>query len=106
MALSESEFQSQVIDLAHRYGWYVSHQRPSQIGGRWLTAVQGDIGAPDLLLAHPRHGVLLVELKTDSGKLSPEQRQWGRAIEGSTDLYRIWRPIDLAEIVSTLAGRR
>jgi hypothetical protein len=106
MALSEAEFQSQVIDLAHRYGWFVSHQRPAQIAGRWMTPVQGDAGAPDLLLAHPRFGVRLVELKTDTGRLSPEQVKWGKAIEGSTNLYRIWRPSDLAEIVSTLAGRQ
>ena len=103
---TEAEFQTQVIDLAHRYGWFVSHQRPAQIAGRWMTPVQGDAGAPDLLLAHPRHGVLLVELKTDTGRLSPEQVKWGKAIEGSTNLYRLWRPIDLAEIINTLAGRK
>ena len=88
---SEAALQAAVIELARLRGWKVAHFRPSQDSkGRWHTAVQGDPGSPDLLLAR-RGDVLLVELKAEKGKVEPEQLAWGEAI-GIT--WKVWRPSD------------
>lgn len=50
--LSESAFQTRVMGAARRLGWQAVHYRPSlRQSGRYTTAVQGDKGGPDLLLA-------------------------------------------------------
>lgn len=101
MPESEAEFQSAVIDLAMWAGWKVHHGRPAQTGRGWRTPIQGHPGFPDLALAHPVHGVLLVELKAQKGRVSPTQKEWAAAIEPSGQ-YRLWRPSDWPEIEDTL----
>lgn len=77
-AQSESAFQAQVVQLAQTFGWMVQHTRPAKQGDRWLTPITGDIGFPDLVLAHPVRGVLFVELKTDKGAVSDAIYRGGR----------------------------
>lgn len=90
LAMSEGELQQNVIDMAHAFGWLVSHARPARTAKGWRTATQGDVGAPDLLLA--RSGVVLhIELKTERGKLSVGQREWAAEMEWS---YIVWLPSD------------
>lgn len=96
--LSEAAFQQRVIDYAKRCGWMCVHHRPGRQGTRYVTAVQGDRGAPDLLLA--RAGtVLLVELKTDTGRLGPGQTEWLTAADTHA---RLWRPRDWNKIMEEL----
>lgn len=38
--------------------------------------VIGSVGIPDLILFHPNGAVLFLELKTTTGKLSLEQKEW------------------------------
>ena len=58
--MTESEFQSQVIEIAKYRGWKVMHQRPAMIRtGRWVTAIEGDAGFPDLVLARSIPGDLI-----------------------------------------------
>ena len=103
-AVSEAEFQRKVIKTAKLYGWLVQHTRPSQVGnGTWVTAIQGHIGFPDLVLAHPFHGVVFAELKKNSGVLSAEQKQWLRTLtEGTAGLDKVfacvWRPVDWDDV--------
>ena len=94
---SESEFQDAIIQLAHYCGWLVEHKRPAmRKDGQWRTAIQGDPGGPDLLLA--RGGiVILAELKSDTGKLTPEQGRWHIAAN-----TQIWRPHDWQYIEALL----
>lgn len=68
--ISEAEFQRQVITYARLRGWLVCHFRPARTAHGWRTVVQGDgCGWPDLVLV--RGPVLLVvELKTDRGRVS------------------------------------
>ncbi len=96
---TEAQFQQAVLDLAHHCGWLVEHKRPARlVDGSWRTAIQGDKGGPDLLLA--RAGVvILAELKTDKGKLSLEQEAWHEAAKTV-----IWRPNRWTEIEATLKG--
>lgn len=103
--ISESAFQSQIVQLAHTYGWLVQHTRPAKQGDRWLTPITGDPGFPDLVLAHPSRGVLFVELKTQRGAVSEAQYQWGRTIRDGGAEWRIWRPKDYEEILKRLSGK-
>lgn len=100
---SELDFQHRVMELAKLSGWMVVHYRPARVGKgprtRVVTPLSGDRGAPDLILA--RDGVvLLVELKAQNGRLSPEQRQWLHHIG---EHGRVWRPSDWLTVVQELS---
>lgn len=60
-------------------------------------------GFPDYVLSKYGH-ILVVELKTELGVLSPEQVEWRRRLE-PTGYYRLWRPRDWPEIESELTGQ-
>lgn len=97
--LSEHHFQRTVIDLARLHGWRVSHTRPARTERGWRTPVEGDAGAPDLLLA--RDGaVLLAELKSARGRPAPDQVAWLAALG---PYGRLWRPADFPTIAALLA---
>lgn len=97
--MTEAELQKWVIDLAHLRGWLITHYRPAATRrGRFLTHLQGDKGGPDLLLAR-NSVVILAELKSSKGRLTPEQRAWRDQIG---DIYRLWRPSDLEAIINEL----
>ena len=90
-AISEKQFQKQVIEFAQLRKWKVAHFRPARVmvNGKetWRTPVSGDgEGFPDLILAR-RGKVLFRELKAESGKASPEQLAWLYEVGG-----KIWRP--------------
>lgn len=88
-AESEADFQRWFIGVARLAGWKVCHFRPGKTQrGRWITAVQGDVGAPDVILAKDGR-VLLAELKREGGKPTPEQVAWLAALGGHG---RLWRP--------------
>ena len=97
----EADFQSAVIDLARLRGWKVSHSRPAWTAKGYRTAIQGDKGVPDLLLAR-RGFVLHVELKSDrkDSKLTAEQAEWRDALG---DSWRLWRPANWDELAEELA---
>jgi hypothetical protein len=97
--ISEDRFKDTVIHIALTYGWRVNHQLPAMNKrGKWMTATQGHIGFPDLVLA--RDGVVLFrELKSATGRLTPDQKIWGKHL---ADAWGVWRPTDYEEIVSTL----
>ncbi len=79
-AVSEAQFQDVVIGYARARGWLVHHDRPSQnAAGRWSTAIQGDAGFPDLVLAR-EDAIVMLELKRQSGRLTPQQRVWLAAL--------------------------
>ena len=104
-AQSEAAFQSQIVQLAITLGWYVHHTRPAKQGDRWLTPVIGNVGFPDLVMAHEKRGVLFAELKTDKGAVSDEQYKWGRKIRDGGGEWRIWRPKDWPEIEKRLGAK-
>lgn len=51
-------------------------------------------GWPDLVLLGTR-GLMFRELKTQSGTLRPEQREWGNALRAVGANWDTWRPGDL-----------
>lgn len=102
---TERSYQSAIVDLAHHFGWHVHHGLPAQIRpGVWRTHVMGDTGFPDLVLAHPRYGVLFVEIKTVRGRLSDGQKSWLEALRSGGAEAHVWRPEDWSYVQKRLAG--
>ena len=74
--ITEAMFQQTVIELARLNGWLVHHTRPAlNRSGKWATPIQGDPGFPDLVLARGGE-LLIVELKSQKGELTPGQFEW------------------------------
>ena len=102
--MSEAEFQKVVIDLARRNGWLVYHAVPAQVRpGVWRTTYAGDRGFPDLMMVHPTRGSLFVELKTDRGKVTPEQLEWINTLRDAHQEAYIWRP-SLIDLIAVRLG--
>jgi hypothetical protein len=101
----EAILQDKVIQLAKMNGFRVQHSRPvQQKDGRWLTAIQGDPGFVDLVLAHRERGVLFIELKSDTGKLSPGQLMWQQALAPNVE-YWLVREADLEKLAKRLGAK-
>jgi hypothetical protein len=93
--LAEKDFQRAVIDYAKLRNWLVFHDTDSRKNSR---------GLPDLILCRPgrdgKHGRLaFVELKTDRGRLRPEQKEWLEALAtvSCVETY-VFRPSQWQEI--------
>jgi hypothetical protein len=98
--LTEEDFQVEVIQTAHASGWKAAHFRPALTARGFRTPVTGDgAGFPDLVLVHPRHGVIFVELKTERGTISAEQLAWQHRLQVAGARAYIWRPHDLRDSV-------
>lgn len=108
MRESEAGFQEKVMQYAALRGWLIHHDRPARARERgtgrdgWRTAISGDAGFPDLVLA--RHGrVVFAELKSDIGKPTPAQARWADHLgydlgfESTFDYY-LWKPSDWIDI--------
>ncbi len=97
LGLSERDFTTKVIDRAKAMGWRVFHPRPARTAQGWRTAGQGTPqGFPDLVLALDTL-VLFVELKSQKGKLTDEQKDWLLHTNGA-----VWRPRDWPAICEVL----
>src|SRR5262245_51071700 len=103
--ITENAFLKQVLGLAKLFRWPVYHPRPARTRrGTWKTPMIGDPGWPDVSLArggdgHPAR-LILAELKSDHGVLSPGQREWLiilRQVPGVEAF--VWYPSDWDEIV-------
>ncbi len=103
--IREEEFQQQVIDMAHLYGWKIAHFRPGMNRrGQWQTAVSGDgAGFPDNFLVRraTRHS-LVAELKIPPNPLTEKQNEWLDDCEICGIPAYVWTPDDWAEIESVL----
>ena len=92
--MTEAELQTRVLELARWHRWLAHHDRPARTRDGWRTPVQGDAGYPDLTLAG--HGrLVLVELKSDRGRLDGAQETWRDALRRIAGIeYYVWRPKD------------
>jgi hypothetical protein len=104
--VSEKAFMSAVVRLAKQHGWLCYHT--------WSSKKSPE-GFPDLILApgpdwqqrHPGQTPVLyaIELKTDTGQLTPAQAAWLEALGQCTGVVsEVWRPADLDAIVQRLRG--
>jgi hypothetical protein len=101
----EASFQSVVVEVARLAGWKVAHFRAARTSKGWRTPVIADgAGWPDLCLARaPR--LVFAELKSDSGKLRPNQSEWLDVLRllPQVEVY-LWRPADWDALVEILTG--
>lgn len=92
--MKEKHFQAHIIRFAKAHGWVVYHTYNSQ---------RSEPGFPDLVLVKDR--ILYRELKSESGKLTIYQQQWGKAITNAGGDWQVWRPSQLDAIHKELMGR-
>lgn len=98
---TEAQFQKAVIDLARHTGWLVAHFRPARTEEGWRTPVSADgAGFVDLVLVRDR--VLYRELKSEKGRVRPDQQHWHDALAAAGADIAVWRPSDWSAIASTL----
>lgn len=100
----EATFQRMVVEVARIHGWRVAHfGKARTVRGRTITPTMYDAaGFPDLVLAHPEGAVMFRELKTDKGRLSPEQTEWLALLFRADADVGTWRPKDWTQIVAQL----
>ena len=90
--ISEKKFQDNVIQLARTCQWKIYHPYDSRMSV--------GAGYPDLTLV--KNKVLFVELKRQTGRLTPRQKHWRDALLYAGAHWRLWRPSDWDEIVQEL----
>lgn len=103
MRRSEASFQQQIEQLAALYGWRHYHAPDNRPGGGTGRVQRVTAGFPDLVLV--RDGELIfAELKTQTGRVRPEQAEWLAALENvdGVETY-VWRPDDFDAINTRLA---
>lgn len=82
-AMTEAELMANVRDLANRIGLRCYHTHDSR---------RSDAGWPDLAVVGRR--LILRELKTESGRLRPEQAAWIEDLQNAGVDTGVWRPSD------------
>jgi len=103
--LSERDWQQQIIDLAHMFGWLVAHFRAAKTAKGWRTAVAADgAGWPDLCMVRDR--VLWIENKREKGKLDQNQIDWIRWLDRAGAEVYVARPRHLDELAHILSKRQ
>ena len=101
--MTEADFQAAVLELARLFRWRVAHFRAARTAHGWRTPVAADgAGWPDLFMVRGGRAVV-AELKSESGRLRPEQREWLIELRACPGLeVFVWRPSDLEEIARIL----
>lgn len=98
---TEAQLQDAVIELATILQWTVAHFRPARTEKGWRTPVAAHgKGFPDLLLARER--VVAIELKSERGRLTPEQAEWLDVLAIAGVECHVFRPSDWRAIERTL----
>lgn len=94
--MTEAELQAAIIEAARWTRWLVYHTHDSR---------RSQAGFPDLILLHPRSSTLVVaELKSTKGRITPEQRAWLDAFAAIPCCrVRVYRPCDLDVAITELA---
>jgi hypothetical protein len=96
--VSEEEWQGIVLKLAGLYGWALTYHTHD--------STRSNPGWPDLVLHRPPGELLIVELKTDTGRVSKAQQTWLAALACSGVETAVWRPRDLDSVVHPRLKRR
>jgi len=92
----EAVFQAHVVELAKMSGWKVYHTHDAR---------GSQPGFPDLVLVR-ESACLFAELKTDRGRLTPEQLGWLDALGRAGQYAKVWRPGDWEYIEGILTAPR
>lgn len=82
--MSEKDWQAQVLDLMHTYGWMTYHTFDSR---------RSEPGFPDIIAVRGGRQIA-AELKRDNGIVTPEQIAWLEALRDTGVETYVWRPAD------------
>jgi hypothetical protein len=93
--VTEKAWQGVVLELAGFYRWVSYHTYDSR---------RSNPGWPDLVLARPPE-LIFVELKTDRGRVRPEQQLWLDRLVACGQEVHVWRPRDLGAVHERLKAR-
>jgi len=104
---THTEFQQQILELAHAFGWRHLHVRRSIGKGHKWTTTTNLKGWPDLLIFRPDRGYVAAELKIPPDKATPEQAELLAYLATMpSTVAKLWTPADWDDIQATLAVRR
>ena len=95
-SMTERQLQEAIRDAAGRTGWKCFHVYDSR---------RSVPGFPDLVLLRGDRA-LVYELKTETGRVRPEQRDWLEAFNTAGIPARIVRPCDLDAVLDELGEAR
>lgn len=104
-ANSEAAWQVQVQNLASYYGWSYFHapdNRPVRTAGGRVQKQNVVPGFPDLLLIRVPQ-IVVAELKTDKGRVTPEQSNWLERFRACGVEAYVWRPKDYNAVLARLS---
>lgn len=105
LAITETEWQAQLVELAHFLGWKHLHVRRTRGKGRaWVTSTNR-VGWPDLFLWHPRHGFVAIECKVGKNQPTPEQLEVLDELSDAGAVALVAYPSDLDTVRSYLQGQ-
>jgi Holliday junction resolvase len=90
--MTEREFQREILKLAKLLGWRYYHTYDSRRSNK---------GFPDLVLVKGER-VIFAELKSEKGKVKPEQVEWLEAIDNTPAEAYLWRPSELQRVADIL----
>ena len=94
--MTEAQWQRTVTEAATVLGWKVYHTHDSR---------RSAPGFPDLVLGHPeQHALIFAELKTDTGRVRPEQREWLDLLRRCGQRAYVWRPREWTDVQTILRG--
>jgi hypothetical protein len=91
--LSERDLREQIRNLCKVLGWRLAFTQYS---------LRSPKGFPDLILLRPPR-IIFAELKSETGKTTPEQDAWLDGLRGlpSAEVF-LWRPVDIERIADVL----
>lgn len=99
--ITEAQWQATVVELAQLHGWSVVHHRPARTDQGWRTAVSYDgAGWPDLILLRDR--LVVAELKSARGRLTPDQQAWIALLTDAGVETYVWRPDQFDDVAKVL----
>jgi hypothetical protein len=84
VTLTEKDFQATVLEYAQLMGWKAYHT--------W-NSMRSAPGFPDLVLVRGSR-LIFAELKNVTGKLTPAQEEWLKALSQTVAEVYVWRPGD------------
>jgi hypothetical protein len=92
------------VAMAKGNRWLVYHALPSMNRrGAWATHFRGHAGFPDLILSHPVGDLVIVELKSEIGRVTDGQIRWLNSFAASGIETHVWRPAQLKD--GTISNR-
>ena len=94
--LSEKEWQRQIVELAKTVGFALIYHT--------YRSERSAAGYPDLVLVRERQ--VVIEVKRETGKPSPDQCRWLQGLLAADIETYLVRPSDLPELGVVLAARR